>query len=225
VEELKRTAAIARREHPTPEDFDMTLHHYNLRISSLKPHLRHPIPKEDLFVEFYDPLATDEEEFITRPLLEVETADQARKQEMAYIPKPFPEFPSVHTYRYTPREDSDPRNPKKIREEAARAAKQGEEALRGLVRAAKIRQQKEARVTAERDVLRRERHGLWEGAMKGLMESGENAGEWEMKRDMSRTEIADHSMIVNMEGVSQRREVVKSGRKALNATEAGIVRV
>jgi transcription initiation factor TFIID subunit 8 len=193
------------------------LRRFNLPIASLKPHLRHPVPVESLEIDFFDPVGPEEDPFTSLPLLSVELSGQAEKDSKPYIPEMFPEFPSIHTYKYTPKEDDDGRNPKRMREEAAKAAKQGEEALRRLVRAAKIRQQKEVRSLAEKDALRKERHSLWETAMQSLVQQGGSE-----QQVLGQVEIADHSMIVNAEVSHERREVPQLGKRIPGTAEPAL---
>jgi len=131
------------------------------------------------------------------PLVLEELSGEPEKTAKAYIPKGFPAFPSIHTYKYTAvdvdevtvrgsglkyddgtpvgRQAHDlPEGPrgdhKKIREAAARESKLGEEALRGVVRASKINALKEVRAIAERNKQGKERFGLWEAAMREFMD-------------------------------------------------------
>lgn len=100
------------------------------------------------------------------------------------------------------------RDSKKIREEAARTAQQGEDALRRLVRASKMRKQKEVKSLVERDVHGKERFRLWELTMKRFM-TAEGNGE-----HADAVEIADHSMIVNGEAMFARKEVPRFGKRS-----------
>jgi transcription initiation factor TFIID subunit 8 len=198
----------ARRELPTPVDFESTLRRFNLPVSSLRPHTKHPIRKSSTLPQYFDPLSEHEIPYMELPLLSEELSGRQEKVEKVHIPTSFPDFPSKHTYKYTPRDDTDGRNPKKIREEAAKAAKQGEEALRGLVRASKVRKQKEVRSMVEREPRAKVRYRLWERAMQDIMRRHGHEG------DTGQLEIADHSMIVNSEAPSLRREAARTGKRA-----------
>ena len=100
------------------------------------------------------------------------------------------------------------RDSKKIREEAARTAQQGEDALRRLVRASKMRKQKEVKSLVERDVQGKERFRLWELTMKRFMAADGGT------EHADAVEIADHSMIVNGEAMFSRKEVPRFGKRA-----------
>lgn len=174
---------------------------FNLSTSLLRPHAlparRTPLrPKSLLVPEAVTPAHLLLDSSIGElPLLGDELSGHDEKVAREYVPRAFPDFPSRHTWRYTPTEviplsaaasaglkepaagagasvagDGRPtangggsaasaaaagattaftnhrlRDAKTKREMAAREAKHGEEALRRLVRAAKIRSQMEVR--------------------------------------------------------------------------------
>lgn len=208
IEETKRLAIASRREHPIPSDFDAMLRRYSLPISSLKPHLKNPISTDTTPSFVQDAEEGDRSQFNPLPLLGVELSGQGDKAAKSYIPTSFPDFPSKHTYKFTPQDDTRSRDSLKIREEAALNAQQGEDALRKLVRASKMRKQKEAKTLVERDNQGKERFRLWESTMKRFM--GGNA------RDSTagRVEIADHSMIVNGDAAFSRKDVSRLGQRS-----------
>ncbi|KAH7148963.1 hypothetical protein EDB81DRAFT_649700 [Dactylonectria macrodidyma] len=208
ISEAKTLALAARREHPVPSDFEHMLRRHNIRPSALKPHLKHPVSKQDLAPKYAETYPQDEDAYTTLPLLGEELSGQADKDEKEFIPTCFPDFPSKHTYKFTPQEDSSTRDSKKIREEAARTAQQGEDALRRLVRASKMRKQKEAKLLVERDIHGKERFRLWESTMKRFM-GVEGRGQ---HTDLM--EIADHSMIVNGDILFLRKEVPRLGKRS-----------
>ncbi|KAF4999717.1 hypothetical protein FGRMN_2282 [Fusarium graminum] len=208
IEAAKTLALAARREHPIPTDFEHALRRHNVSVTSLKPHLKPPIPTTQIFPGYVDVLPADLDAYTTLPLLGEELSGQPDKEEKTYVPSSFPDFPSKHTYKFTPQEDTSIRDSKKIREEAARTAQQGEDALRRLVRASKMRKQKEVKNLVERDAHGKERFRLWESTMKRFMTTegrGENTDD---------TEIADHSMIVNGEALFSRKEVPRAGKRS-----------
>ncbi|KAM0343089.1 hypothetical protein ACHAPU_008837 [Fusarium lateritium] len=208
IEAAKTLALAARREHPIPTDFEHALRRHNVSVTSLKPHLKPPIPRTQIFPGYVDVLPADLDAYTTLPLLGEELSGQPDKEEKTYVPSSFPDFPSKHTYKFTPQEDTSIRDSKKIREEAARTAQQGEDALRRLVRASKMRKQKEVKNLVERDAHGKERFRLWESTMKRFM-STEGRGE-----NTDDTEVADHSMIVNGEALFSRKEVPRAGKRS-----------
>ena len=189
----------------------MLLRH-NISIPSLKPHLKPPVPKALLNPDYVDARPTDPEAFTTLPLLSDELSGQVDKDSKAYIPSSFPDFPSKHTYRFTPQEDTNTHDPQAIRKQAARTAQEGEDALRRLVRASKMRKQKEVKSLVEQDGHGKERFRLWELTMKRFM-GGEN------RENMDQVDIADHSMIVNGEAAMfHRKEVSRLGKRTVPVT-------
>ncbi|EFY96328.1 Transcription initiation factor TFIID subunit 8 [Metarhizium brunneum] len=207
IEETKRLALSSRRDHPVPMDFEAVLRRFNLPVSSLKPHLKNPLPAEAYIPRYKSVHVADDDAYTTLPLLGPELSGQPDKKSKSYIPSNFPDFPSRHTYKFTPQEDTNARDAQKTREEAARIAQQGEDALRRLVRASKMRKQKEAKNLVEKDVQGKERFRLWELTMKRFM-GAENRGE-----NTDNVDIADHSMIVNGDAVFSRKEVSRIGKR------------
>lgn len=208
IEETKRFAIASRREHPIPSDFENMLRRYNVPMSSLMPHLKNPmaIDPTPSFAHIDD--ARQSSEFNPLPLLGSELSGQTDKDAKSYIPSSFPDFPSRHTYKFTPQEDTRSHDSQKIREEAALNAQQGEDALRRLVRASKMRKQKEAKTLVERDSQGKERFRLWESTMKRFM--GGNSKD----SATGQVEIADHSMIVNGDVAFSRKDVSRIGQRA-----------
>ncbi|KAI6348463.1 hypothetical protein MCOR25_010801 [Pyricularia grisea] len=131
-------------------------------------------------------------------------------------------------------------DPRRMREASARESKLAEEALRGVVRASKINTLKEARLAAQRSRMSRNRYDFWEESMRDLVEdacgsrkkSGDDGGGNDGDGDgftfavaapargstAARSEIADHSMIVNAHKVGHRQEVSRGGKRAAKDT-------
>ncbi|EON99472.1 putative bromodomain associated protein [Phaeoacremonium minimum UCRPA7] len=238
MENVKVLANASRRTQPIPTDFEATLQAFNLDQSHLKPHTRPPIPKRDLKPVYSTQLFLDGGDVLDLPCLDEELSGKPDKDAKIFIPKSFPDFPSIHTYKYTPtdvesvtvhksiaeeKEGTAKKNipdwrgdPKKIREAAAREAKQAEEALRGLVRASKIANLKDLRSVAERNSNSKERYELWEAAMRDLLEESgavHGAPKGAMGSGAARVEIADHSMIVNSQKKFHRREIPRTAKR------------
>lgn len=213
ITETTRLAVASRREQPTPTDFEAMLRRFNLPMSSLKPHLRPPIPMADAAPTFANIIPVDRDAHTTLPLLGEELSGRLDKESKHHIPATYPDFPSRHTYSFTPQDDPNLRDSKKTREEAARTAQQGEDALRRLVRASKMRKQKEAKSLVERDDQGRERFRLWELTMRRFMGAD---GRGELADDV---EIADHSMIVNGDTRFSRKELPRQGKRSAMGTK------
>lgn len=188
-------------------DFEAVLRRFNVPTSSLKPHLKNPLPADAYTPRYKSVHVADQDAYTSLPLLGPELSGEPDKKAKSYIPSNFPDFPSRHTYKFTPQEDTNARDSQKIREEAARTAQQGEDALRRLVRASKMRKQKEAKTLVEKDVQGKERFRLWELTMKRFM-GAENRGE-----NTDNIDIADHSMIVNGDAIFARKEVSRLGKR------------
>ncbi|KAI1866622.1 uncharacterized protein JN550_007475 [Neoarthrinium moseri] len=207
VQHVKRFAESARREQPTPADFDVILRKHNIPVSSLKPHLKNPIAKEKLEPTYYDPCPTpphaDYFRTTSTAFLGPELDGTADRQERPWIPDWLPPFPSKHTYMFTPVEAAPP-DPARKRQEAVQDALLGEKALRKINRAAKMSQQKELTEIARRNALSKQRHDRWEEMMKSMIPEHGAAGE--------RQEIADHSIIVDSSVRYKRREVPREHR-------------
>ncbi|PMD23670.1 hypothetical protein NA56DRAFT_567975 [Hyaloscypha hepaticicola] len=180
----------ARRSLPTPLDFKYALEEFDLPIASIEPHLKPPIPRSRYLVQLE---ALPVEELPTSSagiLLEPELSGEPDKNEKAYIPKNFPSFPSKHTYKWTEKESARETNPRKIREEAAKAARQGEEALRRLTRVSKVGKEKDVKKVANKDPKSKERHEIWERTMDDLFLAKPLTGDGPGQE-------SDQSMIVN----------------------------
>ncbi|GAW12850.1 hypothetical protein ANO14919_022210 [Xylariales sp. No.14919] len=208
IHQLKRLAHASRRSDPTPTDYETILRYHNLSLSSLKPHLKNPVPKQFLEPKFYDPIVENTTYLqSTPPILGDELDGRYEKEERTWIPKHFPSFPSKHTYRYTPAELPAKNTPKK-REEALADARKAEMALRRIDRAAKITRQKELKEAAQRNALAKQRHEAWEDLMQSLLPKSRTAAN-------EAAEVADHSTIVNANTKYGRKELPRTNRRAL----------
>ena len=208
IKDIKMTALAARREQPTPVDFEMALKRFNLPLSSLRPHRKHRPAAQASRPANGDATGIYSDALATLPLLGPELSGKFDKDQKPYIPGSFPDFPSRHTYSFTPQDAVRTRDSKRTREEAARAAQLGEDALRRLVRASKMRKQKEAKTLVEKDSEGKERFRLWEMTMRRFM-SLDSRGEL-----ADEIEIADHSMIVNGEAMFSRKEVPRFHKRS-----------
>ncbi|PKS07428.1 hypothetical protein jhhlp_006031 [Lomentospora prolificans] len=220
---LKRQALSARREQPTPVDFEKMLRTFNLPVDSLKPHVRHPVLANRLVPKTKTIPAPDGPYLRPLPTLSEELSGKPEKESKEYIPSLFPDFPSRHTFVSTPREETQSKkDPNAMREHISKAAKQGEDALRGLLRASKVRQQKEVRSQAQRYPASRERYRLWEQAMEKMMkpQDGQLAPQDDALAKPLADRIANASMIVNSSTDTLRREGVRTTRRPAGRTIA-----
>ncbi|RDW62712.1 hypothetical protein BP5796_11014 [Coleophoma crateriformis] len=193
----------ARRSQPTPLDFKYALYRFDLPVLSLQPHSKPPIPASRYIPTFEYPAPAEEPDTdLQKKLLGEDLSGEQDKNSRAYIPKKFPSFPSKHTYKWTVTAPARP-NPRDIREEAAKTARLGEEALRRLVKVSKAGKEKDVKKAASKDPRSKERHDMWEKTMQNLM-----AGNRPTTNGNLTTE-EDRSMIVNSEQQYFRKAVVK----------------
>lgn len=198
----------ARRADPTPLDFNYALSQFNLPIASMEPHLKPPIPKTKLDVKLE--IEEEEEQKPTSQsiLLGKELSGEPDRLSRPYIPTRFPCFPSKHTYKWTEIESARETDPRKIREEATEAARQGEEALRRLNKVSRAGNERDIKRVAQKDPKSKERHELWEHMMKDVLASKSKAPNGKAAAD------EDHGLIVNSErryfrkGVAAKKKVV-----------------
>ncbi|KAI1761955.1 WD40-repeat-containing domain protein [Hypoxylon sp. FL1150] len=200
---LKRTANAARRNEVVPEDFELILHQHNVSLSTLKLHLKHPIPKEQLEPSYHDPIIEDVS-YLQKPppYLGEELSGEKEKNGRPWIPKHFPPFPSPYTYKFTSAQPKVDWSTQQTQAETD--AKKGEVALRRINRAARISQQKELKAMAERDPVTKSRHVAWEGMMGELIPQAQSGS------SSSAPDIADHSTIVDFGSKYARKDVPKN---------------
>lgn len=203
----------ARRSQPTPLDFKYALAEFDLPMASLEPHLHPPIPPETYLIQL-EPLPAEElpsAPALVDSLLGDDLSGEPEKIAKAYIPNRFPTFPSKHTYKWTEKESARVTDPRKIREEAAKAARQGEEALRRLTRVAKIGKEKDVKNTASKDPKSKERYKLWEKTMEDLLS---NQGSM-ITTGKTASEEDDRGLIVNSERVFYRKGAAAKRRQTV----------
>jgi transcription initiation factor TFIID subunit 8 len=191
---------LSRRHETLPLDFEYALSKFSIPTASIEPHLKPPVapPKEQ---EQEGPLP---EEGLNRAsltkLLGEELDGENDKSGKSYVPKHFPSFPSKHTYKWTEKDSARETDPRKIREEAAKSARQAEEALRRLVKISKAGREKDVKRMAEKDPKSKLRHELWEKTMESLNTRKRYTAPTADQDD-------DRSMIVNSESQYFRKPV------------------
>ncbi|KAK3332716.1 Bromodomain associated-domain-containing protein [Cercophora scortea] len=148
------------------------------------------------------------------------SADESQSQSQTQVQSQATQKPQSQKSRPPLAPDEIPRgDPKKMREAAAKEAKAGEAALRGLMRASKVAKQQELRRAVQNEPVRRARQELWESAMVDLIEEntrpkGKDAPPPPaLHGPQKREEIADHSTVVNAETRYYRREIPRSGAR------------
>ncbi|TAQ90067.1 hypothetical protein B7494_g1614 [Chlorociboria aeruginascens] len=158
----------ARRAQPIPPDFQYALRQFDLPLASLVPHLKPPVssPPLNLQVEFPPPRPLEPKDL--EGLLGPELSGAPLKESKSYIPKQFPAFPSLHTFKWTPKEVARETDPKKIRELAVIDARHAEEALRRLGKVGQAARERAIKKAADRDPRTRETRRLWEDMMENL---------------------------------------------------------
>ena len=203
----------ARRSQPTPLDFKYALSRFDLPLASLEAHLKPPVSASWVRPELETPPTEESRSQSLALLLGGDLSGEPDKKSKLYIPKRFPSFPSQHTYKWTKMKSTRETDPRKIREEAAKAARQGEEALRRLVKVSKAGNDKDLKRAANRDPRRKERHEMWEKAMADLLVGKRPASYGQANQN------EDRSMIVNAEK-QYWRKVIPAKRKLPTLTHS-----
>jgi hypothetical protein len=199
---------LSRRADTIVSDFEYALSKFSLPLASIKPHLKPPVAPPNIHQEL-EPIPTEElSTAALTKLLGRELDGESDKLSRPYIPKKFPAFPSKHTYKWTEKESARETDPRKIREEAAKAARQGEEALRRLVKVSKAGREKDVKRMAEKDPKSKMRHELWEKTMERLNVRRRNGVSKPDQDD-------DRSMVVNAESQYFRKPVLKNRKASL----------
>ncbi len=197
----------ARRSLPTPLDFKYALEEFDLPVASIEPHLHPPIPQSKLLIQLEALPIEDLPTSSADEPLDPQLSGERDKKDKAYIPEKFPSFPSQHTYKWTDQESARETNPRKIREEAAKAARQAEEALRRWTKETKAGKEKDVKMIASKDPKSKERHKIWEQAMADPVLAKH------LLMDEGARQEGDQSMIVNANSTFFRKGVAAK-RKA-----------
>lgn len=132
---VRQSMLSCRRLQPIPQDFEHALRRSFLCADDLLPYLT-PAPIVESIPTLLPTPPLEDDLFKDLPCLGSELDGENDRARSAHIPKHFPQFPSRHTYRYTPVFTEREHDPRKIRERATEDGRHGEEALRKLARAA-----------------------------------------------------------------------------------------
>lgn len=111
LDDVMAFANASRRSHPIPTDFDLALRRFNLTPQVLKKHVRPPVSSQER-APTWEPLHIEQCTDASLPILGPELSGAAEKDAQHHIPRAFPSFPSIHTYKSTPvvREYSPPKD-------------------------------------------------------------------------------------------------------------------
>ncbi|KAG9230800.1 transcription factor TFIID complex subunit 8 C-term-domain-containing protein [Amylocarpus encephaloides] len=214
---VKMHMYAARRQLPIATDFQTSLIAYDLPASSLQPHLKPPVPYYQTAIHLSAEPFVEKKVYPMTKLLGVELNGETDRLAMKFVPREFPNFPSKHTYKFTEKETLRETDPRKIREEAAKAARQGEEALRRLVNVSKASKEKNVKKSASKDPRSKERHELWESTMSNFMIGKQRHGEVGSQGGND----DDRSMIVNAERQYFRKGSVAKIKASAMPLESG----
>ena len=145
LDKVNLSKLTARRTDPIPTDFAFALAECHIPLASIEPHTRAPISAPKVHLELADPPPKTLDPKAAARLFGDELGGGKDKQSKAFIPKALPDFPSKHTYKSTPQEMVRETDPRKIREQAAKIARQGEESLRKFIKISKSMEEKRQR--------------------------------------------------------------------------------
>lgn len=125
---------------PIPQDFEFALQQAYVGTDELTPYIKASKSEKTIPTLLPSPPPEEDEDlfgaFSGIPVLSKELSGEDERQQTSYIPAHFPQFPSKHTYRFTPVFTERETDPRRIRELGMEDSRQGEEALRKLARAA-----------------------------------------------------------------------------------------
>jgi transcription initiation factor TFIID subunit 8 len=183
----------ARRSLATPLDFKYALARFSLPLASIELHLKPPIPASKLHLQLENLPEQRLDADSTNVLLGEDLSGEPDKKSKPYVPKLFPSFPSKHTYKWSEKPPARETDPRKVREQAAKEARHGEEALRHIHNIEKAAKEKSVKKVASKAPKSKERHELWENMTDSFMADKRHS------QLVKGDEGEDRSMIVNSE--------------------------
>ena len=196
----------SRRSQPIPADFQYALSAFDCPLLSLKPHLKPPVPRSETLIQLEEMPAEEKEAYCSLLKPNDELSGESDRQKMLHIPTGFPSFPSKHTYKWSDKESTRETDPRKIREQAATNAKMAEEALRKLVKAGKIGQERNVKKNASKDPASKQRHELWGSTLESFMAGKQKPIEAGPAKDDNAGD--DRNMVVNADRKYMRKGAV-----------------
>lgn len=158
----------ARRRTPIAPDFELALANFSIPRASILPHLNPPFTPPPFHLELADLSEQPVASTPTSRLLGSELDGNIEKQALPYIPANFPDFPSRHTYQWTEKSSNRETDMRKVREQAAIVARQGEDALRKIMKVGKTVEEKNYTKLANKTSRAKKRHDLWQRALLDL---------------------------------------------------------
>ncbi|KAH8694240.1 bromodomain associated domain protein [Talaromyces proteolyticus] len=135
---VRQSMISSRRMQPIPQDFEYAFQRAFISTDELLPQIKTE-PYEPIPTLLPSPPPEDKDPFdafLSIPILGDELSGERDRLQSGFIPAHFPQFPSIHTYRFTPVYTDRETDPQRIRELGTEDGRHGEEALRKLARAA-----------------------------------------------------------------------------------------
>ena len=211
--DVRQSMLSCRRTQAIPQDFLQSLHTHQLSLRSLLLHLDPPVsPSRTQFPLQIDTAQDDDEKHLKLlgPLLNAEPDEKPR----TYIPKHFPELPSKHTYKATPKYPEHEQDTRKVREKATEEGRLGEEALRRLVGAGAAKPAQESRPGRKVKSTRAASDELWVETMQAVTQEASDGMDFTMEIGTGKgKQKEDHTPPVSSFGYERFGPVVNAEKR------------